>query len=294
MHVGDEHRFERPRLVCSDVTDDSHTDPSGPPDTRFDPFLTMAAGSFLDLSAAELLEVCASTRGLRGFGLRLTGEHHLDPDQRVALGATAAARRLEILDVEVLRIGSDLGPYISSVEELIEAAAVLRARHVLVVADTEDRDRLRRELAHVVSVAAEHGIVVGLEYMAWTTPSFVDEALSLADDIGCRLVVDLLHHTRIGATAADLARIVVAGSLGWVQICDAGPPTDQLVHEARHRRRAPGGGVLPLAELLAEVPTTTPFSIEVQSDELRSVEPGERARFLNSAADAVLRNAFSR
>ncbi|MFM8382611.1 MAG: sugar phosphate isomerase/epimerase family protein [Actinomycetota bacterium] len=276
------------------MTDDSLTDPSGPPDIRVDPFLTMAAGSFLDRSAAELLDVCAATDGLRGFGLRLTGEHHLDPDQRVALGETAAARRLEIFDVEVLRIGSELGPYISSVEELIEAAAALRARHVLVVGDTKDRDRLRRELAHVVSVAAEHGIVVGLEYMAWTTPSFVDEARSLAEATGCRLVVDLLHHTRIGATATDLARIVADGSLGWVQICDAGPPTDQLVHEARHRRRAPGRGVLPLAELLAVVPRTTPFSIEVQSDELRSVEPIERAQLLTSAADAILRNAFSR
>lgn len=276
------------------MTDDSLTDPSGPPDARVDLHLTMAAGSFLDLSAVELLGVCGSVDGLRGFGLRLTGEHHLDPDQWVALGAEAAARHLEIFDVEVLRIGSDLGPYISSVEELIEAAAALRARHVLVVADTKDRDRLRQELAHVVSVAAERGIVVGLEYMAWTTPSFVDEARSLAEVTGCRLVVDLLHHTRIGATAADLARIVADGSLGWVQICDAGPPTDQLVHEARHRRRAPGRGVLPLAELVAVVPRTTPFSIEVQSDELRSVAPIERARLLTSAADAVLRNVFSR
>lgn len=294
MRVGCEQRLERPRLVSNAVTDDSLTDPSGPSDTRVDPFLTMAAGSFLDLSAEELLRVCGSVDGLRGFGLRLTGEHHLDPDQRATLGATAAARHLEIFDVEVLRIGSDFGPYISSTEDLIEAAATLRARHVLVVADTKDRDHLRRELAHVVSVAAEHGIVVGLEYMAWTTPSFVDEARSLADAVGCRLVVDLLHHTRIGATAADLARIVADGSLGWVQICDAGPPTDQLVHEARHRRRAPGRGVLPLAELLAEVPPSTPFSIEVQSDELRSVEPVERARLLTSAADAVLRTALSR
>lgn len=294
MRVGDGQRFERPRLVSIAVTDDSHTDPSGPPDGRVDSYLTMAAGSFLDLSPAELLDVCGSTDGLRGFGLRLTGEHHLDPDQRVVLGVTAAERHLEIFDVEVLRIGSELGPYISSVEELIEAAATLRARHVLVVADTKDRDRLRRELAYVVSAAAERGIVVGLEYMAWTTPSFVDEARSLADDTKCRLVVDLLHHTRIGATATDLARIVADGSLGWVQICDAGPPTDQLVHEARHRRRAPGRGVLPLAELVAMVPPTTPFSIEVQSDELRSVEPIERARLLTSAADAVLRNVFSR
>lgn len=293
MRVGCEQRFEAPRLVSNAVTDDPRTDPH-PPDARKDLFLTMAAGSFLDLSAAELLRVCATVDGLRGFGLRLTGEHHLDPDQWAALGAMAAARRLEIFDVEVLRIGSELGPYISSVEELIEAAAILRARHVLVVADIKDRDLLRRELAHVVSIAAEHGIVVGLEYMAWTTPSFVDEARSLAEATGCRLVVDLLHHTRIGATAADLARIVADGSLGWVQICDAGPPTDQLIHEARHRRRAPGQGVLPLAGLLAVVPPTTSFSIEVQSDELRSVEPVERARLLTLCADAVLSSAFSR
>lgn len=269
-------------------------DSSRPSEDRGDPFLTMAAGSFLDLSAEDLLDVCAATDGLRGFGLRLTGEHHLDPDQRIALGAAAAAQDLLIFDVEVLRIGSDLGPHVSSMEELVEAAAALRARHVLVVADTKDRVLLRRDLERVVSVAGEHGVVVGLEYMAWTTPSFVEEARALADATGCRLVVDLLHHTRIGATAADLARIVADGTLGWVQICDAGPPTEQLVHEARHGRRVPGRGLLPLADLLAVVPPTTAFSIEVQSDELRSIEPRERARMLTSAADAVLRDFLSR
>lgn len=280
-------------VTFNDMADDSHTETS-PRSDSLRPKLTMAAGSFLDLSADGMLGACTGVEALGGFGLRLSGEHFLDPGRRAEFAANAVSVGLEIFDVEVHRIGSPAGTFTATAEELIEAADAVGARNVLVVADIDDRDVLEKELARIVSMAGERGIGVGLEYMAWTTPSFVEDARYLAEATGCTLVVDVLHHTRIGATAEDLSRIVHDGTLGWVQICDAGRPAEQLVHEARHLRRAPGTGQLPLDELLSVVPPSSVFSIEVQSDELSAVEPRERAQLLAAASRRVLERVFSR
>lgn len=280
-------------VACNDMADDSHTETS--PETEFArPRLTMAAGSFLDLGADDLVRVCASVDGLSGLGLRLSGEHHLDRARWAEFAASVTAVGLEVFDLEVHRIGSPSGPYVTTADELVAAAAAIGARQVLVVADIADRDLVERELRRIVAAATERGIGVGLEYMAWTTPSFVDDARYLAASTGCTLVVDVLHHTRIGATADDIRRIVRDGTLGWVQISDAGPPVEHLVHEARHLRRPPGTGRLPLEELVSAVPPSATFSIEVQSDDLLTVDPERRAHLLTAASRDVLQRVFSR
>lgn len=263
-----------------------------------EPALVMAAGSFLDLNCEELHEVCLGVKHLSGFGLRVSGEHNVKKDRWAEWGAAVKANGLKVFDVEVYRIGSELGPHIASVEELIHLAAVIGAENILVVGDSRDRDVVEQELRRIVSIATDAGVGVGLEYMAWTMPQTLDDARYLAEVTGCRLVVDVLHHSRLGATADDLALIVEAGVLGWVQVCDVlgSTPTDTaaLIDEARHKRVVPGQGILPLRELLAVVPSSTTFSIEVQSDDLLRVDPKERVLLLANAAREVLGATFSR
>lgn len=281
------------------------TEPSPPPtpenpqdSSLFEPRLSMAAGSFLDLTAEKMIEVCRGTDDLGSFGLRVSGEHHFDRGRWAEMRAIIDASGLQLFDVEVHRIGSAPSPHIESVDELVQLAAALGAQNILVVGDTPNRDVVEHEVRRVVEVAADHGVGVGLEYMAWTTPHSVDEARYLAEVTGCSLVVDLLHHTRLGATVEDVSSIVADGVLGWVQICDAGDVvprgTEALIHEARHARRPPGSGGLALDDLLAVVPASTTFSIEVQSDELLACDAVERAQLLTSTARAVLLRAFSR
>jgi sugar phosphate isomerase/epimerase len=128
--------------------------------------------------------------------------------------------------------------------------------------------------------------------MAWTAPSGPLDAIEVANDTGCELVVDLLHHLRVGAGTAELEAIVACGRLGWVQVCDAPAAApvgrDALIHEARHGRLLPGTGELDLAPLLACLPTGTVISIEVQSDALLGVPPFERARMLHDSTQRVL------
>lgn len=245
--------------------------------------LALAAGSALDQPATVLIE-SAATAGFGAVGLRLSGEHGVsDP---AAVGAAARAAGIAIHDCEVYRIdAAGLDP-----RPLLEAAAAAGAAHVLTVSDLDDPDVTVERLAELAVLARPLGIRIGLEYMAWTYPSDPLGAIEIAGRSGCVIVVDLLHHTRVGAGPDELEAIVASDLLGWVQLCDAGPAPalDRLVDEARHRRLAPGTGTLALRSLLDHLPNDVTVSVEVQSDDLLRLGPRERARLLHDAATTVL------
>lgn len=245
--------------------------------------LALAAGSALDQPAMVLIEAAAAA-GFGAVGLRLSGEHAVaDP---AALGAAARAAGVTVHDCEVYRIDASR----RDPRPLIDAAAAAGAAHLLAVSDLDDRETTVERLAELVALARPHGVRIGVEYMAWTEPSDPAGAIEVAERTGCVIVVDVLHHTRVGAGPDELDAIVASGRLGWVQLCDAGPGPDPdgLLDEARHGRLTPGTGILPLRALLARVPAAVTISVEVQSDDLLALSPGERARLLHDAATAVL------
>lgn len=244
--------------------------------------LILAAGSMLDVDADALADAAAGA-GFDGVGLRISGEHG-DGDL-AALASRIAARGLVVHDSEVYRIGHDA----ADPDELVERSAAVGSSALLVVSDLPDHVATVAALHALVDRARAHGLRIALEYMAWTTPSSPLDALAMAREVGCVLVVDLLHHVRVGAGRAELDAIVDAGVLGWVQLCDA--PADapaDLLHEARHGRLPPGDGALPVRELLTSVPAGTAISVEVQSDDLGRLPAAERARLLHDTARAVL------
>jgi sugar phosphate isomerase/epimerase len=245
--------------------------------------LVLAAGSMLDVGAAELF-AAAARAGFDGVGVRVTGPHA--PGRIDEWRDAASNAGIDVHDAEVHRIGA--GP----ADETVATVAELGIDRLLVVSDLAGLDETTRELEQVVARAARHGVAVALEYMAWTTPSNPADAVAMAERTGCTIVVDLLHHVRVGAGVDELTAIVESGRLGWVQLCDGpalGPSTsDGLVHEARHARLAPGEGELPLERLLHHIPASTVISVEVQSDALLTVDPLERARRLYASSTAVL------
>ena len=243
--------------------------------------LVLAAGSMLDCTASEMMAAAAGA-GFDGVGLRLSGEHAGDP---AVLRGEARTLGLTIHDTEVHRIGPDAG----DPTELLDRSAALGVRSVLVVSDLDDRATTRALLTRVASLCRERSLRPGLEYMAWTDPCDPIDAIDMARESGCALVVDLLHHVRLGYGPDEIEAIVDSGTLGWVQLCDAPivAPAD-LIDEARHHRLPPGLGALPLRELLAPVPAATTISVEVQSDELLSTQPAGRARLLHDSSRALL------
>ena len=247
--------------------------------------LHLAAGSALDATAHELV-VAAGAAGFRGVGLRVSGEHRMSGPEASRLRRTLDESGVVVSEVEVIRIGDPTG----DADAVIDAAAALGAPWVLVVSDLADLSATRDALGALSRRAADAGVRLGLEYMAWTTPSSPDVAAELALACDVSVVCDVLHHHRVGATPAEVAVLVASGVLGWVQICDApfhGAEGGRaaLVHEARHERLPPGEGALPAADLLRHVPAEVPLSVEVQSDLLRrSVPVADRARLLHDAA----------
>lgn len=240
----------------------------------------------LDLRATSVIEV-AATAGFGTVGLRLSGEHAVA--DAAAIAAVARDLGVAVHDCEVYRISDDaIDP-----TPLLEASAAAGASRVLVVSDLADRAATVDAVADLVERCRPLRLTVGLEYMAWTDPCDPLEAVGVSRRTGCVVVVDVLHHVRVGAGVAELDAIVASGRLGWVQLCDAvgrthGGDRETLIHEARHRRLPPGAGDLPLRALMARVPAGVTISVEVQSDALSRRAPLERARLLFDSSSAVL------
>lgn len=233
---------------------------------------------------AETVIDAAAQAGFDGVGLRLSAEHRSDRPHD--LHRRAVDLGVVIFDAEVYRVSEaaiDPAP-------LLDEAQLAGAAALLVVSDLRDVARTAERLAELRAHCDDRGLRLGLEYMAWTTPDEPVAAIDLAERVGCEVIVDVLHHLRIGAGAHELDAVVASGRLGWVQLCDAPatPPTNNqpaaLIDEARHRRLVPGHGGLPLAELMGRVPADVTVSIEVQSDELARLDPFERARLLHDAS----------
>ena len=245
----------------------------------------LAAGTMLDIDPATFA-AAASAAGYDGIGLRLSHDHAMDGSERSAFRSLLADLGLRMHDVEVHRIGDDhddIGP-------LVDAAADIGADSVLIVSDLADRAETEDRLGQAADRCRLSGVRPALEYMAWTLPSEPLEAIEIAGATGCVLVVDLLHHHRVGAGPEELQAIVDSGHLGWVQLCD-GPDVapDDLIHEARHGRLDPGRGELPLVELLDCVPPDVVVSVEVQNDAAAQTgNPAVRAADLAASARAVL------
>lgn len=246
--------------------------------------LILAAGSMLD-QPTEILIDAAAAAGFDGVGLRLSHDHAVADASAIRQRATSAG--IAIHDTEVHRISIDH----TDPAALIEQSAAVGAGAVLVVSDLSDHQATMDAVGALTRRCEQYGLRLALEYMAWTTPSAPAHAIEIAEATGCLVVVDLLHHVRVGAGVTELQAIVNSGTLGWVQICDgslSAPPRDRLVHEARHGRLGPGDGELPLADLLASLRDGVTISVEVQSDALLDVDPFARAQLLHDGARSVL------
>ena len=250
--------------------------------------LYLAAGCALDASADEMA-TAAALAGYDGLSLRLSGEHSIEPRRATEFSRLLDELGVFVHDVEVHRIG----PQGADPATLVDMAARLGARYVLVVSDVRNEARTIDELGRFSEQCRAAGLTAALEYMAWTMPNASADALRIAEATDAAVVSDLLHHHRLGEGAVEIGALAATGRLAWVQLCDAPAiaPTGgnaALIEEARHRRLPPGHGELPLLDLLRAVPAETPMSIEVQSDELRHIAVETRATMLHRAALVTL------
>jgi sugar phosphate isomerase/epimerase len=185
-------------------------------------------------------------------------------------------------------------------ENLCPLAAAVGARSVSIVEYFGvhlGTDRAAVGFARACDIAAEHGLLVTLEFLPWTGVATLAEAVEIIRSAGRpngALLVDSWHLFRSGATLDELAR--VPGELvGYVQIDDAptSPEADPM-DETTHRRLVPGDGDLDLVgfvRALHGLGYAGPLGVEVYSDELARLAPGEAARRCAVGTRAVLEAA---
>ena len=120
-----------------------------------------------------------------------------DPDLRDA--------GIAVWDVEIIRLDDGTDP--QSHFPLMEAAALLGARRIKLVCDSQDHDRAAALLAQLSALAFPFGLTLDLEYMIFSGVRSLRGASAIvaaAQAPNLKVLVDALHWMRAGDTVADL------------------------------------------------------------------------------------------
>jgi sugar phosphate isomerase/epimerase len=259
--------------------------------------LSLAHLSLIETPPARLVEITAEA-GFDFVDLRLSPatptDHRYTADERIAacraLLPVLRDSGIAVWDVEIIRLSDQTEP--QDHLPLMEAAALLGARRIKLVCDTQDHSRAAALLAGLCALAQPFGLILDLEYMIFSGVRSLKEALAIVRATGApnlRVLVDALHWMRAGDTVADL-RAADPAQLGTVQLCDgplAGPKDrDALIREARTDRKVPGEGQFPLTAMLDAMPPDCVISLEVPLPPGR--EPCAHARHLLEATRRLI------
>jgi 4-hydroxyphenylpyruvate dioxygenase len=250
----------------------------------------------LSLSPPELVEAAADA-GYRYVGLRLTRVTPVEPHYPLATDPALmrttkvrlAATGVEVLDIELARIGPDENP--DDLQRVLEAGAELGARHVIAQLPDPDRNRKIDRYAQLCQMARPLGLTVDLEFPSWTETPDLTEAtrvLRAADQPNAGLLIDLLHFARSGSSVADL-RDLPAQWFHFAHVCDAPPGVpaakEDLIQTARFERLYPGEGGIDIDGILAALPPGIPYALEIPRAQLVAQIGGkEHARLAVAAA----------
>ena len=256
--------------------------------------VSLASGVLPEFTPREMAAAAAGA-GFEAVGL------WVEPDKWDA-GVTRDIRRivadagLIVLDAEVIWIQP--GPLDPAHRRIVDIAAEVGARNLLVVSSDPDLGATADKLAALVDHALPAGITVSLEFGVFTEIKSLAMALDVLGRSGrpeAGLLIDPLHLARTGGGPADVAR-VAPERFAYAQFCDAparGPGVEDvkaIIEEAVDGRLFPGEGALPLDDLLRALPAGIPLSIELRSKALREAwpDPVDRAKALRAATQAYL------
>ena len=243
--------------------------------------LSLAAGVQPDVAPADMVRV-AHEAGWPAVGIWFDGKVWGDKTSREV--------RQSLDDTGIVAL--DIEPIIPSVdgndfaEQLIEAAAIIGAQHILFTSRLKDQARTTERYQQVCELAAPHGIKVVCEFLPifpLNTLSMAAEIVSTSGALNGGVLIDNLHLSRSGSSMDDVKAMPIE-LFPYLQICDAPAqcPTDfaGLLDEALNGRLCPGEGSLPIVELLNAIPAV-PLSFEVRSKFLRDIaDPVVRAKHL--------------
>jgi sugar phosphate isomerase/epimerase len=250
-----------------------------------------AAGGFSGLSLWGRDHRAAREEGLSDQDIRLLLADHglsvaeLDPAWWWLPGASEVHIPPELDGEQIFAFGE---------RELFAVADGVGARSlnaIDVFGSAWSLDEAAAAFAGLCDRAADHGLLVHLEFLPWSRIPDLATAwrvVRTADRPNGGLTLDAWHYFRSDPDGALLRAIPGASVLG-VQLSDApAAPEPDLVHATLHERLLPGAGELDLPTLVADLRqtgTAAPLGVEVFSDALDALDPEEVGR----AAGAALR-----
>lgn len=254
--------------------------------------IALAALTVLDAPPAEIVDIAAEA-GFDAVTLRIAdasepAANPLVSDTQTRRETLARLRDhgIGVLDVEVIRLRADTD--LSALRPVWESAAELGARNVLVIDNEPDEQRMIDAMRALCEELSAYSMRPALEFMVFTECRTVQDACRIVlatEHPAAAVLVDPLHLARSGGTPAQVRELASRhpSRFPYAQLCDAPAATPEqgtrgLYREAVHDRLNPGEGELPLEELLAALPDTTPLSVETPVRALRDRPPAERAR----------------
>lgn len=151
--------------------------------------------------------------------------------------------------------------------------------------------------AAICDRAADHGLLVALEFLPWSGIPDAATAWEIVRTAGRPnggINLDVWHHFR-GAADDRMLRAIPPERIVCVAISDADAEVvGDLIEDTTRRRRLPGEGSFDLVgflRLLDELGVDAPVTVEILSDEQNALPTGEAARVAIAAARAVIQEA---
>lgn len=242
--------------------------------------------SALTLSPPELVSAAADA-GYDHVGIRLTRVTPDEPHYPIATDpallretkARLADTGVRVLDIELARVGPHDDP--RAFQRYLEVGADLGARHVITQLPDANRDRKTEHFALLCDLARPLDLTIDLEFPSWTeTPNLTEATYVLrnADRVNGGMLVDLLHFARSQSSVAEL-RALPREWFHFAHVCDAParvPTTvEGLIHTARYERLFPGEGGIDVRGILAALPPSIPYALEIPRASL-TAQIGER------------------
>lgn len=266
---------------------------------------------------------------LSNYSLRFAGpEERFDAARQAGFGAVGFGIR-QFLDLEgsgtsaadLRRLADRYGVIVSEIEALrpwwgdpVDKESTIAAenaawrmadafgsRYVQAVGSYSGTlDDAADSFARLCDRAAEHGVVVGIEFLPFTNIPDAPTAAAIVDAAGRPnggVCVDVWHHFR-GANEAGLIRDLTARRIASVQLDDGTlvPESEDYYNDCLENRRVPGEGEFDLTgfvRLLDEMDVSVPVSLEVISTELQALPAADAAKRIREGFVRVVEAARS-
>lgn len=145
-------------------------------------------------------------------------------------------------------------------------------------------DRAADDLGELAGIAAERGLRLGYEALAWghhvNDHRDAWEVVRRADHPALGIILDSFHTLSRKIDPESIRRIP-GDKIAFVQLADAPLIDMDLLYWSRHLRNMPGEGDLPVVEFMRAVAATGyegPLSLEIFNDQFRGGSPDGIAR----------------